>query len=341
MLKSDFGETGEREIADTLPPPFAAAVTDEERTAYYRTHPHTYEIAWNCGFLIFGEAPLFPRPLSVSTQIVQGPQYRCDCRLRAGDTIRYFCYTLSGTGGITDASGSHLVKEGHGFLAEVDNPLTSYYYPPEAMGPWRFLAFAFHGLQAHVMVRALLKQYGPVYQLPRESRIIQRLLAYEPPHSSPGQTHLTQMQLPEAVELVTDLLTTLVMSRMNADKPGQSQDLVHRAVAMITADATLNLRINDVALQLGVSREHLSRLCQSRLGKSLRTLMLEQRIYRAGRLLKETDMPIKTIAEMLGYTSYSNFLHAFKDVTNMTPHDFRMRGTLNNTLPSHLSIRRS
>lgn len=320
------------EIADTLPPPFLDTVTDEEQLAYYRTHPQTYEVVWDCGFLIFGDAPLFPRPLSVSTQIARGPQYRCDCRLRAGDTIRYFCYTLQGAGGITDASGTYLVKEGHGFLAEMDNPLTSYYYPPSASGPWRFLAFAFHGLQSHVMVRALLREYGPVYQLPPESRIVKRLLAYEPPHSPPGQTHITQMQLPEASGLVMELLMALMMSRQSAEESGPGADLVQQAVAMIVSDSDHNLRINDIAQRLDVSREHLSRLCRNKLGKSLRTMMLEQRIHRAGRLLKETDTPIKTIAEMLGYTNYSNFLHAFKDVMEMTPHEFRIRGMLNSAM---------
>lgn len=329
------------EIADILPLPISVPFTREEQLEYFRVHPQTFEVLWNCGFLIFGDAPLFPRPLTVSTQVVRTPQYRCDCRIRQGDPIRYFCYTLSGTGGITDASGTYRVREGEAFLVETGNPLTSYYYPSDATEPWRFLAFAFHGLQAHVTVRALLRQYGPVYRLPRESRIIQRLLAYEPPHSSPGQTHLSQMQLTEAVELVTDLLTSLMMSRQHDEKPDLAQDLVHQAVTMIADDATLNLRVGDVAQRLGVSREHLSRLCHNRLGKSLRTLMLEQRIHRAGRLLKETDTPIKTIAEMLGYTNYSNFLNAFKDVMEMTPHEFRMRGMLSSAMMGSLPVKSS
>jgi AraC-like DNA-binding protein len=211
---------------------------------------------------------------------------------------------------------------------EVDDPQASYYYPPDATEPWHFLAFTFHGLQAHVMVRALLRQYGPIYQLPRESRIIQRLLAYENPPQPPGHTSVSQIELYEGVELVTELLMALMASRQGAERNDHSQDLIQQVIAMITADVTASLRVSDVAQQLGVSREHLSRLCHSRLGKPLRTLMLEQRMYRARRLLKETDLPIKTIAGMLGYTAYPNFLSAFKDVMKQTPYEFRVNGTL-------------
>lgn len=315
-------------ISDTLPHPRTVAVTHEEVMNYYRVHQQTYEVLWFCKFLVFDDTPLFPRPLSVSAHIVRVPEYRCDCKLRWGDPIRYFCYTLSGTGGITDASGSHVAPPGHGFLVEVDDPQASYYYPPDATEPWHFLAFTFHGLQAHVMVRALLQQYGPVYQLPLESRIIQRLLGYEGSPQPRGQTSVSQIELYEGVELVTELLIALMASQQSVEKNDHSQDLVRQVIAMITEDVTAGLRVNDVAQRLGVSREHLSRLCHNRLGKPLRTLMLEQRVYRACRLLKETDIPIKTIAEMLGYTAYPNFLSAFKDVMKQTPYEFRINGTL-------------
>ncbi|BDI30092.1 hypothetical protein CCAX7_21430 [Capsulimonas corticalis] len=316
------------QVPDVLPPPLVVKPKREEQEYYFRTHSRSFEVLWNCGFLIFGDAPLFPRPLTVSEQVVRSPEYRCDCRLREGDAIRYFCYTLAGAGGITDASGSYVIQAGEAFLVETNNPLASYYYPPEATEPWRFLAFAFHGLQAHVMVRALLQKYGPIYRLPRESRIIQRLMGYEGPQYTPGQTHIHQTQLYEAVELVTELIMALTASRQSGEDTDQSQDLVQQAVAIITADQSADLRVSDVARQIGVSREHLSRLFHSRVGKSPRTFLMEQKIQRACLLLKETNLPIKTIAERLGYTAYPNFSNAFQQLVSMTPREYRRNGNI-------------
>ena len=86
--------------------------------------------------------------------------------------------------------------------------------------------------------------------------------------------------------------------------------------------------VQDVARQIGVSREHLSRCFQKRFGMSPRQFCLEQRMRKACVLLKDTDMPIKAIAEQLGYAEYSNFAHAFRQVTRMMPGEFRLRGTL-------------
>ena len=313
------------EVSDRLPQIDDQSVTDEQVQFYYRTHPHTFEVMWNCDFLIFGDAKLFARPLSVAVQVVKGPEYRCDCRLRRGDSIRYFCYTLSGCGVVVDGTGSYRVPPGRAFLIETDNPHTSYFYPEEATAPWRFLAFAFHGLQAHVMVRAMLEKYGLTYELPVESRIIQRLLGYEGPRYSPGMTHVHQFQLHEATEMVVDLIMSLSASKQ-AGRVDQSQDLVQAVVTMITTDQDTALSVNEIARRVGVSREHLSRVFQARLGKSLRTFMLEQKMYRACLLLKETHTPIKAIAERLGYSAYSNFSAAFFQVMNTTPREFRLRG---------------
>jgi AraC-like DNA-binding protein len=314
------------EVSDVLPPLLSIKPRREEQEHYFRTHPQTYEVLWNCGFLIFGDAPLFSRPLTVSEQLVRTPDYRCDCKMREADPIRYFCYTLSGQGGITDASGSYVTNAGEAFLVETNNPLASYYYPPSATEPWRFLAFAFHGLQAHVMVRAMLQKYGPIYRIPKESRIIQRLLSFEGPRYTPGQTHIHQMQLYEAIELTNDLMMALTAAHQPADPEDQSQDLVQQAVAIITSGEVADLRVSDVARQIGVSREYLSRLFHSRLGKSPRTFILEQKIERACLLLRETNIPIKTIADRLGYTAYPNFSNAFQQIMRMTPREYRRTG---------------
>ncbi len=262
------------------------------------------------------------------TQIARDPGYWCDCKYRENSRIRYFCYTLSGVGGFRDQNGTYRVPAGQGFLVETDDPRACYFYPPEATEPWRFLAFTFLGLQAHVMVRAILREYGPVFRLPPESPIIKRLLGYKIGDYMHGRMNLVQMPLFDGVQLVTDLLLALLESRRSQDQAQHGSDLVRQAIAMIVTHTEGDLRVGDVAQRLGVSREHLSRQFHRQLGKSLRTFMLEQRIRRACLLLKETDMPIKTISDVLGYQAYSNFSESFALMTRMTPRQFRRYGRL-------------
>jgi len=314
-------------IHDFLPP--VSVGEDYNRWAnYWQTHGHTYEIEWRCDFLIFDETPLLPRPVEVSRQVARTQNYRCECKGRS-DHNRYFCYTLSGIGGFKDQDGTYRVPQGHAFLVEVNNPLASYYYPPDATEPWQFLAFTFHGLQADVMVRALLRDYGPIYQIPLDTKIITKLLGYMSHQGAHTRFKVAQANMYEAVEIVMELLMTLMASKQHREGTAQAEDMVQQALDMITEDTTQRLRVNDIAERIGVSREHLSRLFQTRLGKSPRTFIIEQKMRRACLLLKESDMPIKTIASQLGYTAYPNFSQSFKQFIHTTPQEFRLNGSMN------------
>jgi len=320
------------QIPDYLRQPVKVPINPDEWFAFWRQHSHTYEVIWKSEFLIFDDAPLLPRPGEVLEQVARTKSYWCDCKFREEDQIRYFCYTLSGTGSITDPSGTYLTPPGTAFLAETDNPHTYYCYPADATEPWRFLSFCFYGLQAHVMVRALLQNYGPIYELPLDAPIIERLRSYEGVHYENAQVHLVQMDLYEAAGLVMDLLMSLMASKRAGNLHDATDDIVQQAIKMIMDTNPADLRVNEIARVLGVSREHLSRLFQNRLGKSLRSFILEQKVRRACLLLKETSMPIKTIAEVVGYTAYPNFATTFQKVTKLTPHQYRLHGVLPHAL---------
>jgi AraC-like DNA-binding protein len=52
---------------------------------------------------------------------------------------------------------------------------------------------------------------------------------------------------------------------------------------------------------------------------------LDQRLERAKKLIEETDLPIKTIAEMSRYGSESPFINAFKNKFGVPPGRLRFR----------------
>ena len=54
-------------------------------------------------------------------------------------------------------------------------------------------------------------------------------------------------------------------------------------------------------------------------------LMNETRVQLAKKYLRETGLTVDEIASRLGYSDASNFRHAFRRLTGMTPIDFRTR----------------
>ncbi|BDI29055.1 hypothetical protein CCAX7_11060 [Capsulimonas corticalis] len=307
--------------ADALPPIVAVPVSSEEIERHHRAHSLTYRYLWSTYFHALEDAAMLPRPIHVSVQTVTDARYRNDCKYTQYEDFRYFCYTLSGVGAMSDASGTYLLPQGHAFLLEKDNAEAAYFYPPHGVEPWTFLAFDFNGLPAHAMTRAVVGKYGPVYALSPDTPIIKRLLGYEANGHGIANIHVA-----DGAQMVVELLLALMTVGRAREETDPVIELVRRAIAMM-GDGEEAV-VQDVARALGVSREHLSRCFQRRVGMSPRQFCLEQRVRRACLLLKDTDASIKTIAAQLGYAEYSNFVHAFRQVTHMTPTEFRRRGFL-------------
>jgi AraC-like DNA-binding protein len=83
------------------------------------------------------------------------------------------------------------------------------------------------------------------------------------------------------------------------------------------------IRASDIASSLGLSRRTLARRLLSE-GQSFAGVLHHLKRDLAKRYLKETAIPISTIAWLLGYTEVSSFTHAFKRWTGKTPSHTRL-----------------
>lgn len=107
---------------------------------------------------------------------------------------------------------------------------------------------------------------------------------------------------------------------------GEDEKIVARIENLLDLDKVYQApsynRVN-LAQELGVSETNISRIINIHFGKTLPQLFSERRIADAKRLLTETDMPIKTIAEEVGFNSIASFNRVFKDMENVSPGQFR------------------
>ena len=81
--------------------------------------------------------------------------------------------------------------------------------------------------------------------------------------------------------------------------------------------------VADYAQSLGVTPTHLSRVCRDAAGRPALALLNERIIHEARRLLRDTDMPAREIAQTLGYSSAAYFTRAFQQATGKTPITYR------------------
>ncbi len=79
----------------------------------------------------------------------------------------------------------------------------------------------------------------------------------------------------------------------------------------------------DLARECDASETTISKVINAHFGKSFPQLMNEYRIEDAKRLLRETDAPIKVVAEDVGFNSLASFNRVFKEMTGDSPSKFR------------------
>ena len=280
-------------------------------------------LLWMTRFQTFRPMASLPCLRVIASERQDDRSYRHEGRFRQREMHCLFKYSLEGRGGFRDAAGEHGLPAGTGFLCEIRDPATAYYYPPDATEPWRFVYAAFDGPAATAMVREWLDRYGPIYQLPADAGIVPRLLGCR---SGGGEE--MRISPAEGAKLVFDLLAALAESkdRTAGEEPGNR--LVLLAQEIVRENLDCNLNVSDLAARLNVSREHLTRTFREQTGQTPYRYVLREKMLLACRLLKETSLTNKEIAARLGYDAPAHFTRTFRTVMQMTPSRFRQVGVV-------------
>jgi two-component system response regulator YesN len=101
------------------------------------------------------------------------------------------------------------------------------------------------------------------------------------------------------------------------------KQVVEQAEEYIRSNYVNNITLNDVASEVFVSPQYLSRIFHGEKGISFIEYLNRCRIDRAKELLCQKSIPITEVAFQSGYNDYKYFSNVFKKYTGLTPRDFR------------------
>jgi AraC-like DNA-binding protein len=91
----------------------------------------------------------------------------------------------------------------------------------------------------------------------------------------------------------------------------------------IRAHLSEDLSLHDLAMLLGISVRHLSRVIRQEKGVSLHRWIADYRLNEARRLLSETDLPINEVARRSAFRSSAAFSTAFRAASGFAPSEYR------------------
>lgn len=106
-------------------------------------------------------------------------------------------------------------------------------------------------------------------------------------------------------------------------KEGISNYTISRTIEYIRTHYQEGISLEKTAEVLNITPEYLSMLFKREMGMNFSVFLKEFRISHAKRLLKATDMKIYEIAQECGYSNSNYFTKVFKEVTGLSPAEYR------------------
>jgi LacI family transcriptional regulator len=117
-----------------------------------------------------------------------------------------------------------------------------------------------------------------------------------------------------------------IIERDSTRTPVPAAQLIRRATAFIEAEAHKDIRPEDVARGLNVSRRLLDLRFREYEHMSLSEKIIQRKIETAKRLLTESSIAVKDVFRSAGFASVTNANKIFKTATGLTPAAWRLRG---------------
>ena len=128
-------------------------------------------------------------------------------------------------------------------------------------------------------------------------------------------------------QLAHDLTRTNVenknTSAMRSDGTALLMLALRKIISYVNEHYTEKLSLEEVANQVGFSREYFCRFFKQHMGITFLRYLNEVRISHAGRILMNTDKSISEVMQESGFTNQTIFNRLFKEIYGMTPRQAR------------------
>lgn len=114
-----------------------------------------------------------------------------------------------------------------------------------------------------------------------------------------------------------------IATRQSTDILAIADPDVAEAIRCIRENAHRQIRVTQVAAEVGLSRRTLERRFRNSLGRSLKAEMLRVQIENAKLLLTQSGLAIEAVGKRCGFPSFKYFGQVFRRETGITPRGFR------------------
>ena len=120
-------------------------------------------------------------------------------------------------------------------------------------------------------------------------------------------------------------LPEVVVGADSLPRLSAGQRLSRAYCARLVSHFASGASLTEHATFLNVTPAHLTRVCKTEIGKTASALLTERLLHAARRLLSDTDVPAKEVADHLGFGSAAYFTRFIQQHTQASPIQLRRR----------------
>lgn len=265
---------------------------------------------------------IFPNTTYIDLTLYQYGMESCRSMQSFGPAIRnhyLLHYIISGSGKFHSFKDKYYYLEpGQAFLI-TPNTVNTYY--ADEKHPWCYMWIEFDGLKAQEYLNdAGITEDSPIYKPIKglESNDLKKHMTYlmEHPDASPVQIIGTLYHIMDA------LIRT--SSSRNVSTVGNLREFYTReAINFIEQNYNKNISITDIANFCNLNRSYFGKIFKDTMHVTPQDFLIKYRMNRACDYLSNTNYPINTIAQIVGYDNPLHFSRAFRNTYNVSPRDWR------------------
>lgn len=238
---------------------------------------------------------LITAPFGAVESFAQSPKYFWDNSIRGKVPFVIIQQTLQGEGIFTFQGKSQVVPAGHAFIAVVPEK-SSYCYPPDGSEAWTFAWLNFYGALGVSLTRDFRLTYGAILPLPKTSvagSLFTALVA-----------QAERRQIRDSHDMSIACFSFLMEWKRLLDQPERNRmDRMQLAKHICQTRFREPFGIKEIASQIGLTREHFTRLFTMSTGVSPARYLRDLRLQAAEEILALQSIPLKEVALRCGFPS--------------------------------------
>ena len=229
-------------------------------------------------------------------------------------------YIMSGEGTFTVDTRTYKLHAGQ-FFVIYPSQVANYY--ADEHDPWEYAWVGFNGIEAERLLQMTdFSRESPIVSYDDNSKLRDHLLNI---YASSGSATHSESQMTGYLYLFLSSLISVSETVKNSTYGNSAY--IEKALKYIQYNYSSDIRVEDIASNVGLSRSHLHRIFVQNLSVSPNEFLIKFRINKACSLLKNSDLSINSIANSVGFNDPLYFSRVFKKIKGTPPSQYMMSQT--------------